>query len=103
MGTDVLEAIRYFGHRKKIAYVHFRTVRGSFPKFDEVFVDEGDVDMLAAIQAYKEVGFDGLLTPDHTPRVVGDADWGHRGMAFAVGYIRALVQMAERGHSRPSR
>lgn len=95
MGVDVVEAIRYFGGRKKIFYVHFRNVRKTVPKFDESFIDDGDVDMFRAMQAYKEVGFDGPIIPDHTPRVVGDTRWGHRGRAFAVGYIKALIQVVD--------
>ena len=92
MGVDVVEAIRYFGERGKIFYVHFRNIKGAFPKFDEVFIDEGDVDMLEAMRTYKQVGFDGVMRPDHTPRVAGDTSWGHRGRAFAVGYMKALIQ-----------
>jgi len=92
MGPDkVIDAIRRFGGQQKIFYVHFRNVCGQFPQFDEVFIDEGDVDMLEAMRAYKEVGFDGVITPDHTPSVEGDSGYGHRGRAFALGYIRALI------------
>ncbi len=92
MGADILETICYFGGRKKIFYVHFRNVKGVIPKFDESFIDDGDVDMLKAMRAYKEVDFDGPIMPDHTPKVVGDTPWGHRGRAFAVGYIKALIK-----------
>ena len=95
MGGDVLDAIRYFGARGKIQYVHFRNVRGTVPKFEETFVDEGDVDMFEAIRAYREVGFDGVLIPDHTPRIEGDSPWSHRGRAYAIGYMRALLERAE--------
>lgn len=92
MGVDVIEAIRYFGSRGKIHHVHFRNVRGALPRFDETFIDEGDVDMLAAMRTYKEVGYTGTIMPDHTPRVAGDTPWGHRGRAYAIGYMRALMQ-----------
>ncbi|MBI2191929.1 MAG: mannonate dehydratase [Armatimonadetes bacterium] len=92
MGQDTYEAIRYFGSRKKIAYVHFRNVRGDFPnRFDEVFIDEGDVDMVLAMRAYLEVGYDGVLIPDHSPHVTCQSPW-HAGMAYALGYMRACMQ-----------
>ena len=50
MGIDVFEAIRRMGRQGKIAYVHFRNVRGTPKDFREVFVDEGDVDMYRAMQ-----------------------------------------------------
>lgn len=97
MGPDrAVDAIRYFGGQGKIFYVHFRNVRGQFPKFDEVFIDEGDVDMFEAMRAYKEVGFDGVIIPDHAPRVAGDSDHRRQGVTFALGYMKALMQMVEK-------
>jgi len=100
-GTDVYEAIRYFGSRGKIFYGHLRNVRNlpgmkpGYPKYDEVFIDEGDVDIYKALRVYKEVGFQGVLRPDHVPAVAGDTPWGHRARAFAIGYIRALMSVVE--------
>lgn len=88
----VYEAIRYFASRNKIAYVHFRNVRGTLDKFEETYWDEGKVDMFKAVQAYKNGGFHGYMVPDHTPRGVGDSQWGHRARAFAIGYMRGLFQ-----------
>ncbi|HJP29176.1 MAG: mannonate dehydratase [Candidatus Latescibacteria bacterium] len=97
MGPDrAVDAVRRFADQNKIVYVHFRNVRGAFPVFDEVFHDEGDVDMLEAMLAYKQAGFDGVMTPDHSPRVTGDAGMSLRGRGFALGYMRGLMQAAER-------
>ena len=94
---EVYEAIRYFASRKKIAYVHFRNVRGTVPKFEETFIDEGKVDMLEAIRAYKESDFDGVFIVDHTPGIVDDSRWGHRGRAYGIGYMKALLKCVEAG------
>ena len=88
---EVYEAIRYFSSRGKIAYVHFRNVRGTAEHFEETFIDEGKVDMLEAVRAYHETGYDGVLIVDHTPGMVGDTRWGHRGRAFGIGYMKALL------------
>lgn len=87
----VYRAIRHFASRKAIANVHFRNVTGTAEKFTEAFWDEGKVDMAKAIKAYREAGFDGYLTPDHHPHVIGDTVWGHRSRAFAYGYMRGLM------------
>ena len=92
MGTDVLAAIRRFGGQGKIFYVHFRNIKGVWPKFDEVFIDDGDLDMFTALQAYREVGFQGPLFHDHSPRVAGDDRAGHRAAAYAVGLIKGLMR-----------
>jgi D-mannonate dehydratase len=51
--------------------------------------------MIAALRACKHAGFDGVITPDHAPRVGGDSSGNHRGRAFALGYIRAAMQAIE--------
>jgi mannonate dehydratase len=91
MGPDPIAAIRYFGTRGKIVYVHFRDVQGSVPRFQECFLGEGNVDVVAAMRALKESGFSGFIIDDHVPHLVDDTDWGHRGRAHATGYIQALV------------
>ena len=91
-GVDVYDAICRFASEGKICYVHFRNVRGKAPNYTEVFLDEGDVDMIRALRVYKECGFDGVLMPDHTPRTSCDAPW-HAGMAYALGYMQAARSM----------
>ena len=53
--------------RKKIFNVHFRNIAGGFLNFRETFIDDGDVDMLRAMRVYREVGYDGMMMPDHVP------------------------------------
>jgi mannonate dehydratase len=89
-GEEIYDVIRYFGSRKKIFSVHFRNIAGGFLNFRETFIDNGDVDMLKAMRVYKEVGYDGMMMPDHVPQVEGDqGQW--QGFAFAFGYIKALI------------
>ena len=91
MGVNVLEEIRYFGKLGRINIVHLRAVRGTVPRYKEVFIDEGDVDMFLAMKTYKEVGYEGLIDSDHTPHMEGDTKYGHMGRAFSHGYMRALI------------
>ena len=100
MGTDtVVDAVKRFAGQGKIFYVHFRNIVGQLPRFDEVFIDEGDVDMFAAMQAYCDAGFDGVLIPDHCPVMHGTVGYRYRGMAFSLGYMRALLQMVDKAHT----
>jgi mannonate dehydratase len=46
--------------------------------------------MLKAMRVYKEVGFDGMMMPDHVPRIDGDTNQ-FQAFAFAFGYIKALI------------
>lgn len=89
-GEQIFDVIRYFGTRRKIFNVHFRNIRGHFLDFQETFIDDGDVDMLKAMRVYREVGYDGMIMPDHVPKIDGDAN-DAQGFAFAFGYIKALI------------
>ena len=64
-GEQIFDVIRYFGSRKKIFNVHFRNIQGHFLDFRETFPDDGDINMLRAMRTYKEVGYDGMIMPDH--------------------------------------
>jgi mannonate dehydratase len=94
---EIHEVIRYFGERKKIFNIHFRNIRGRRDSFQETFPDEGDVNMLSALMAYKDTGYEYMLMPDHVPR--HESDKGSlQSFAFCYGYIRALLQsVSERG------
>ena len=95
--TQIFEAIKWFGSRRKIFNVHFRNIRGSRNNFvAEVFPDDGEIDMAATVRAYRDVGYDGMLMPDHIPEIeAAQPAQGEEMFAFAYGYIRALIQAAE--------
>ena len=88
-GEQIFDVIRYFGTRKKIFSVHFRNIEGGFLNFRESFIDNGSVDMLKAMRVYKEIGYDGMMMPDHVPQV--DGVDSNQGFAYAFGYIKALI------------
>ena len=96
MTDDLPKVIRQFGKQGKIFFVHFRDVRGTPEKFEETWHDAGKTDMLACMHAYREIGFDGVLRPDHVPTVEGDsndnAGYSAFGRLYAIGYIRGLQQ-----------
>lgn len=96
MGVDPIEVIYLFGKQDRINHVHFRDVKGSVPFFDESFVDDGDTDMLEAMRAYHDIGYRYAMMPDHTPQIAGDTPYGHRGRAYAIGYMRALMDAVSR-------
>jgi mannonate dehydratase len=94
MTADLPAAIRHFGGQGKIFFVHFRDVRGTVTNFVETWHDDGQTDLLACLQAYRDIGFDGVLRPDHVPTVEGDNNdrpgYSAFGRLYAIGYIRGL-------------
>jgi len=97
----VLDAIGCLAPRGKIAYVHLRDVRGTVPSFTECFLGEGNYHPPTVLRALRRGGFDGFILDDHTPALVGDSPYGHRGRAFALGYIQGLIEMMELDDRQP--
>ncbi len=94
MTDDLPGVIRHFGRQKKVFFVHFRDVRGTVEKFEETWHDDGKTNLLECMRAWKDVGFDGVLRPDHVPTVEGDSNdrpgYSSFGRLYAIGYIRGL-------------
>lgn len=92
MGKDVLEAIRYFGERRKLFKVHFRNVDAPLPHFVETFPNGGYMDMYRVMKALQEIPFNGVVIPDHIPSMADDP---RVGTAYTIGYMQALLQRAQ--------
>jgi mannonate dehydratase len=98
MTDDLPGTIRHFGRQGKIFFVHFRDVRGVPASFVETFHDDGQTDMFACMRAYAEIGFEGVLRPDHVPTLYGEPNdkpgYETLGRLFAVGYVTGLREAA---------
>lgn len=95
---DIYEAVESYSRQHKIAYIHFRNVRGKVPHYQETFVDEGDLDMLRVLGILHRNGFAGVLIPDHAPQITCDAPW-HAGMAYACGWMNAALRSTRQNHA----
>ena len=89
--SEVPEIIRYFGERKKIFLIHFRNIVGGRNKFQEVWPDEGVMNMHRNMQVLKEVGYEHMVVPDHAPGHK-DKEGGRQAFAYEFGYINAMIQ-----------
>jgi mannonate dehydratase len=101
MGADLADTARHFGDR--IAFVHIRDVSGTAEDFVELFHDEGSVDQLALFRLYREIGLDVPFRCDHVPTMEGEGNepgfvpgYGTLGRLFANGYLKGLLQVAEK-------
>ncbi|MFC2159841.1 hypothetical protein ACFLQS_03895, partial [Actinomycetota bacterium] len=72
-----------------------------------------DLDMIAAIRTYKEVGYKGTIIPDHCPWITTEPPTSNKapwpmsrvkkekhisqdlGKVFTIGYMRALMQVMD--------
>lgn len=92
---NVYEATNLYSKQNKIAYVHFRNVKGKVPHYKEVFIDEGDIDMFKILDILMKNNFDGVLIPDHTPQMSCEGSW-YAGMAYAMGFMKAALKIINR-------
>ncbi|MDQ2777275.1 MAG: mannonate dehydratase [Acidobacteriota bacterium] len=108
-GKDPEEMIRYFGPQRKIFKIHFRNVSAPLPHFVETFMDDGYYDMYKIMKALREVEFDGIVIPDHIPRMgpgptadnrsAGhgyDNPYNRASLAYSIGCMRILRERANR-------
>ena len=92
--SEIHEVIRYFGQRKKIFNIHFRNILGRRNDFQEVYLDNGDMDMLQVMRTLYEVDYQYMVMADHVPQHPDDPG-GRQAFAFSYGYIKALLQAVE--------
>lgn len=100
MGEDVVSMIHRFGEQKKIFFAHFRDINGNIDHFNEEFQHTGKTDMYQAMKAYYEIGFDGVIRPDHVPTMYADhcdeQGYGINGNLFATGYMMGMMEAIEK-------
>lgn len=90
----VLDEIHNYGRKGRILAVHLRNVRGSLATsggFEETLLDDGDMNMFRVLLELERVGYCGCLNPDHIPQIDGDSGHTSLGLAYSIGYIKALL------------
>jgi mannonate dehydratase len=106
MGEDPVEVCRYFGSRDRINHMHYRNphVMKPYEKYDEGFIDEGDVNMFAVMRELVKQKYSRELYPEH-PRAL-DYDrvrgpikgypggGGYAGDLYDIAYAKAMLQAA---------
>jgi mannonate dehydratase len=89
--TEIFPIIKWVGERNQIFNIHLRNIKGGWNNFQEVYPDNGDMDFLHVIRALRDVGYSGMVMPDHVPQHA-DTNSSAQAFAFVYGYIKALIQ-----------
>jgi mannonate dehydratase len=106
MGENPVEVCRYFGRRDRINHMHYRNPHVTVPylKYDEGFIDEGDVNMFAVMRELVRLKYPREIYPEH-PRAI-DYDrargpihgypggGGYAGDVYDIAYAKAMLQAA---------
>src|SRR5262249_18452786 len=95
-GGQVYDVVRWFVERQKVFLVHLRNIRGHRDDFEEVYPDEGDVDLTRVLRELHQTGYDGLVCPDHMPSHDDDPKQ-MQAFAFGYGYIKGILQTLASG------
>lgn len=89
--TEIHDVVRRIGGERKIFNIHFRNIRGRRDDFQEVYPDEGDMNMVEVARTLWEVDYPYMLMPDHMPRHPDDPN-GRQSFAYGFGYINGILQ-----------
>lgn len=106
LGEDPLEVLRYLGSRDRINHMHYRnvTVDEPYVKYQEVFFDEGQVNMFAVMREVFKLNYKFGLYPEHARALDYDKQHpggiknqypgggGYTGEAYNVAYTKAMMQ-----------
>ena len=106
MGEDPVAVCHYFGSRDRINHVHYRNphILKPYLKYDEGFIDEGDVNMFAVMRELVRLKYSREVYPEH-PRAI-DYDrargpihgypggGGYAADLYDIAYARAMLQAA---------
>ncbi len=82
--------VQYLAERGKIKQVHLRNIKGGLNDFQEVYPDEGVIDLFKIMRIFRDTGYEGCFQPDHMPASSGDPG-KLQAFAFGYGYIHALI------------
>ena len=105
IGEDPIEVLQYLGSRDRINHIHYRNVITEIPslKYEEVFFDEGQVNMFAIMRDIFKLGYRYGIFPEH-PRALdydrehqggvgkNPGDAGYTGWTYNVAYCKAMMQ-----------
>ena len=115
MGEDPVAVCRYFGTRDRINHCHYRNphIMKPYVKYDEGFIDEGDVNMLAVMRELLKVKYTREFYPEHPRALDYDRErgpirgypggGGYGGDLYDIAYAKAMLQAAlilERGSEK---
>eukprot|EP01051_Picozoa_sp_SAG22_P008274 SAG22_NODE_621_length_8504_cov_3.476859_3_plen_376_part_00 len=96
--TELPPLVKDLCERKKVFNIHFRNINGGLMNFQEVWPDEGDVNMYALAETLFDAGYPYMLMPDHAPThpddqaIPGASNRATAGWSFQFGYIISVIQ-----------
>jgi mannonate dehydratase len=106
LGEDPVAVCHYFGSRDRINHMHYRNPHVTKPylKYDEGFIDEGDVNMFAVMRELVRQKYAREVYPEHPRALDYDRErgpihgypggGGYAGDVYDIAYAKAMLQAA---------
>jgi mannonate dehydratase len=91
--VELVPIVEYFARKDKIYQIHMRNIKGGLHNFQEVYIDEGEVDFIEVIRILRDAGYAWSICPDHVPTHPHDPR-GYQAFAHAFGYIKGMIDSA---------
>jgi len=91
-GVEPEDALRRLGEGGELFALRLRSLRDADVGACEVFLDEDRAAVLRALRVCKSIGFGGALLAVASPGMTDDTARRHKGHAFNIGYLRAMLQ-----------
>ena len=91
--AELLPIVKYFAEKGKIYQIHMRNIKGGLGNFEEVYIDEGEVNFIEVIRILRDTNYSWSICPDHCPTHPDDPG-GLQAFAQAFGYIKGLIDAA---------
>jgi mannonate dehydratase len=92
--AEIYDIVRALARTKRLFNIHLRNIRGRRDNFQEVYSDEGDINLARLVQILAEEGYQYSIDPDHEPNSPDDPG-GMQGFAHGFGYIEALIKSVD--------
>jgi len=107
-GEDIYGALELLMKERKVFHVHLRNIKYNLPKhkcYDEVMIDEGDINLIRILKILKDNDYEGTINPDHVPiyhynnndELRSPTCWNlndkrcREGYLYTIGYIKGII------------
>ena len=91
---DILPIVRYLAGKGKIHQIHMRNIRGGLHDFQEVYIDEGDMNFIEVVRILRDAEAGREATCPITPRRIRTIRESTRRIRWPSAISNSLIRAA---------
>ena len=92
---EIYDIFRKLLRTERVFNIHLRNIIGRRDDFQEVYPDNGDVDLTEMVQIMAEEEYPYSIDPDHVPSVPGVSGASNQGYAYEYGCLKSYIQAVD--------